>query len=299
VFFAIKAFEQAPFYLNLDVTKEFLMFSIQSRTFMLSAALLIGSFSLPAFAHDTEYSNKDLNEQLVMSTIWMQASAEYKALSYQAFNLAQMQFDRYLSEHKGNKKIAVVVDADETVIDNSAYQAWLIGKDFGYSSKSWGEWMDAAEAKAMPGATDFLNYVVSKGGEVFYITNRKTSGLEGTRKNLKALGFPNVDDAHLMLRESTSNKKPRRDAVAENYDIALLMGDNLNDFSNDFKGKNLAESDVGVERNKALFGTYFIMLPNPGYGDWEGKVYEGNWGATPAEKDKMRKSKMRVWQPIE
>lgn len=273
------------------------MSSITFRTLVLSTALLTGSFSFSALAQESDYSAKDLNEQLVMSTLWMQASAEYKALSYQAFNLAKMQFDQYASQHKGNKKIAVIVDADETVIDNSGYQAWLIGKDFGYSSKTWGEWMDAAQAKAMPGATEFLNYVASKGGEVFYITNRKASGLEGTRKNLKDLGFPNVDDAHLMLNTSTSNKEPRRQEVAQNYDIALLMGDNLNDFSTDFRTKGLAESDAAVEKNKALFGTTFIMLPNPAYGDWEGKVYDGNWGASAAEKDQMRKSKLNVWQP--
>tara|TARA_R110001606_G_scaffold79143_1_gene182882 strand:+ start:2265 stop:3092 length:828 start_codon:yes stop_codon:yes gene_type:complete len=273
------------------------MSSITFRTLVLSTALLTGGFSFTAFAQESDYSAKDLNEQLVMSTLWMQASAEYKALSYQAFNLAKMQFDQYASQHKGSKKIAVIVDADETVIDNSGYQAWLIGKDFGYSSKTWGEWMDAAQAKAMPGATEFLNYVASKGGEVFYITNRKASGLEGTRKNLKDLGFPNVDDAHLMLNTSTSNKEPRRQEVAQNYDIALLMGDNLNDFSIDFRTKGLAESDAAVEKNKALFGTTFIMLPNPAYGDWEGKVYDGNWGASAAEKDQMRKSKLNVWQP--
>ena len=274
------------------------MSSITFRTLVLSTALLTGGFSFTAFAQESDYSTKDLNEQLVMSTLWMQASAEYKALSYQAFNLAKIQFDQYASQHKGSKKIAVIVDADETVIDNSGYQAWLIGKDFGYSSKTWGEWMDAAEAKAMPGATEFLNYVASKGGEVFYITNRKASGLEGTRKNLKDLGFPNVDDAHLMLNTSTSNKEPRRQEVAQNYDIALLMGDNLNDFSTDFRTKSLAESDTAVEKNKALFGTEFIMLPNPAYGDWEGKVYDGNWGASAAEKDQMRKSKLNVWQPV-
>ncbi|AEF55263.1 5'-nucleotidase, lipoprotein e(P4) family [Marinomonas posidonica] len=273
------------------------MFFTNFRTVMLSTVLLAGSVSLPALAHDSDYNTKDLNEQLVMSTLWMQASAEYKAMSYQAFNLAKMQFDHYLDKHKGNKKVAVVVDADETVIDNSDYQAWLIGKDFGYSSKTWSKWMAAADAKAMPGATDFLNYVASKGAEVFYVTNRKIVGLEGTRKNLKALGFPNVDDKHLMLRTDTSNKEPRRDAVAKNYDIALFMGDNLNDFSNDFRTKSLAESDAAVEKNKALFGTRFIVLPNPAYGDWEGKVYNGNWGATAAEKDRMRKSKLHVWHP--
>jgi 5'-nucleotidase (lipoprotein e(P4) family) len=263
----------------------------------LSTVLLVGSFSFSVQAQDSEFNAKDLNEQLVMSTLWMQASAEYKALSYQAFNLAKMQFDHFLSEHNGDKKIAVVVDADETVIDNSAYQAWLIDKDFGYSSKTWGEWMDAAKAKALPGATEFLQYVASKGGEVFYITNRKESGLEGTRKNLQELNFPNVDDQHLMLRTTTSNKEPRRQAVADNYDIALLMGDNLNDFSNDFRVGSLADSDAAVEKNKALFGTTFIVLPNPGYGDWEGKIYKGNWGATAAEKSQMRKSTLDIWQP--
>ena len=273
------------------------MSSTTFRTWVLSAALFTGSFSLPALAHDTDFSAKDLNEQLVMSTLWMQASAEYKALSYQAFNLARMQFDHFTRQHTGGKKIAVVVDADETVIDNTGYQAWLIGKDVGYSSKTWGEWMNAAEASAMPGATAFLHYVASNGGEVFYITNRKASGLDGTRKNLQALGFPNVDSAHLMLRDSTSDKEPRREAIAKDYDIALFMGDNLNDFSNDFRTKSLAASDAAVEKNKAMFGTQFIMLPNPAYGDWEGKVYDGNWGATAAEKDQMRKSKLHVWQP--
>lgn len=273
------------------------MFTIGVRTWMLSTALLAGSVSFSAHANDAEYSTQDLNEQLVMATVWMQTSAEYKALSYQAFNLAKWQFDDFSRQYKGEKPLAVVVDADETVIDNSAYQAWLIGKDFGYSSKTWGEWMAAGEAKAMPGASEFLAYVASQGGEVFYITNRKASGLEGTRKNLHTLGFPNVDDAHLLLKTSTSNKEPRRQQVAENYEIALLMGDNLNDFSNDFRTKGSAESDVAVEKNKALFGTKFIMLPNPGYGDWEGKLYNGNWGASAAEKNQMRKDTLNVWQP--
>ncbi|MCB5160715.1 5'-nucleotidase, lipoprotein e(P4) family [Marinomonas algarum] len=269
------------------------------RSWAVSSVLFAGmSGVLPAqAASETEYSTQALNEQLVMATVWMQASAEYKALSYQAFNLAKMQFDQVDREYKGNKPLAVVVDADETVIDNSAYQAWLIGQDQGYSSKTWGEWMAAAEAKAMPGASEFLAYVAKQGGEVFYITNRNVSGLEGTRKNLQDLGFPNVDDAHILMKTTTSNKAPRRQQVAENYEIALLIGDNLNDFSNDFRTKGMAASDAAVEKNKALFGTKFIMLPNPGYGDWEGKLYNGNWGASAAEKNQMRKDVLEVWKP--
>ena len=267
------------------------------RTLALSAVFIAGSFSLSVQAHDAEYSQKDLNEQSVLAATWMQASGEFKALSYQAFNLAKMQFDTFSDSYTGSKKIAVVVDADEAVIDNSAYQTWLIDKDFGYSSKTWAKWMDASEAKAMPGAKDFLNYVANNGGEVFYVTNRKIVGLEGTRKNLIELGFPNVDDAHLMLRTSTSNKEPRREIIAEHYDIALFVGDNLNDFSSDFHVETIEESHAAVEKNKDLFGTKFIVLPNPSYGDWEGKVYKGNWGATPAEKSQMRKDVLNTWEP--
>jgi 5'-nucleotidase (lipoprotein e(P4) family) len=273
------------------------MFSAKLRTLVLSTALLAGSVSLPAWADETPYTTQNLNEQLVMANVWVQASAEFKALSYQAFNLAKMRFDSFASNHKGDKKIAIVVDSDETIIDNSAYEAWLVGRNESYSSKTWGEWMDAAEAKALPGAVEFLNYAVKHGAEVFYVTNRKMSGLEGTRKNLAELGFPNVDDAHLLLRTTTSDKEARRIAVAEKYDIALFMGDNLNDFSKDFKTKSFKESYAAVEKNKALFGTKFIMLPNPTYGDWEGKLYDGNWGASAAEKDKMRKAHLDPWQP--
>ena len=262
-----------------------------------STVLLVGSISLPALADDTSYTTKNLNEQLVMSNLWMQASAEFQALSYQAFNLATLQFDHYISTHKTNKKIAIVVDADETIISNSAYQSWLVGQNQGYSSKTWGQWMSDAKATALPGAVDFLNHVTGRGAEVFYVTNRKITGLEGTRKNLQELGFPDVDDAHLMLKTTTSNKEPRRQKITENYDIALFMGDNLNDFSNEFKTKSLKESYAAVEKNKALFGTQFIMLPNPSYGDWEGKVYDGNWGASPAEKDEMRKAHLNAWHP--
>ena len=91
------------------------------------------------------YSTQDLNEQLVMAILWMQSSAEFRALSYQAFNVAAMNLDSFLNAYTGSKPVAVIVDADATVIDNSAYDAWLIGQDFGYSSKTWTPWMEAAD----------------------------------------------------------------------------------------------------------------------------------------------------------
>ena len=242
-----------------------------------------------------KYTMKDLNEQLVMAAVWMQTSAEYRALCYQSFNLAEMLLDAHLLAKKDKKPVAVIVDADETVIDNSAYEAWLIGKDFGYSSKTWTPWMEAAEAKAIPGAKEFLNYAAKKGVEIFYITNRKMVGYEGTKKNLGALGFPFVDEKHLMLRTKSSDKQDRRDKVAADYDIAFMMGDNLNDFKSLFAGKKVAERLAETDKLKNSWGIKFVVLPNPTYGEWEGSVYGGKWGASPAEKDKMRKGHLTVW----
>lgn len=244
---------------------------------------------------DDSYTNRDLNEQLVMATLWMQTSAEYRALCYQAFNLAQMNLDNFMASYKGAKPLAVIVDADETVIDNSAYEAFLIGQDFGYSSKTWNPWMNAAEATAIPGALDFLNYAKSKGVEVFYVTNRKMVGFDGTMKNLKALGFPYADKKHMLLRTGSSDKQERRDIVTNDYSLVFLMGDNLNDFESVFAKKSIADRFVETDKIKDAWGRKFIVLPNPSYGEWEAAVIEGNWGASPAEKDKMRKNNLKRW----
>jgi len=249
---------------------------------------------MPAKGAD-QYTMRDLNEQLVMATLWMQTSAEFRALCYQSFNLAKMNLDIFLAAHTGSKKVAVIVDADETVIDNSAYEAFLIGNDFGYSSKTWTPWMAAAQATAIPGALEFLNYANKKGVEIFYVTNRKMVGYDGTEKNLKALGFPDVDKKHLLLRTGSSDKQERRDIVAKDYEIAFLMGDNLNDFASVFAKKPVADRFAEVDKIKDTWGKKFIVLPNPTYGEWEGSVYKGNWGASAAEKDKMRKDHLQRW----
>ncbi|MDB4443788.1 5'-nucleotidase, lipoprotein e(P4) family [bacterium] len=254
-----------------------------------------GPASVEAVASEEKYTTRDLNEQLVMATLWMQTSADFRALCYQTFTLAKMNLDAFLSSHSGGKPVAVIVDADETVIDNSAYEAFLIGKDFGYSSKTWTPWMAAAQATAIPGAGEFLDYAKGKGVEIFYVTNRKMVGYEGTEKNLKDLGFPYVDKKHLLLRTKSSDKQARRDIVAKDYAIAFLMGDNLNDFLSVFAKKSVDERFAEVDKVKTEWGRKFIVIPNPTYGEWEGAVYNYKWGASAAEKDKMKKDSLKMW----
>ena len=244
------------------------------------------------------HTQKDLNEQSVLAINWVQTSAEYRALCYQSYNLARANLDSFLASYSGSKPVAVIVDMDETITDNSAYQAWLIGKDFGYSSKTWGPWIAAGQAKAIPGAVEFLNYAKQKNVEVFYVSNTKMAFLEGAEKKLKALGFPNVDKKNLLFRTKTSDKQPRRDTVAKDYEIAVLLGDNLNDFLSVFRKKPIDVRAAEVDKIKDMWGKKFIVFPNPQYGDWEGAIYKGNWGAKPAEKDQMRKAALKSWDKL-
>ncbi len=257
---------------------------------------IVITMALPCGA-EKQYTTRDLNEQLVMAALWMQTSAEYRALCFQAFNLAKMNLDAFLANYKGSKPVAVIVDADETVIDNSSYEAVFIDNDFGYSPATWSDWVAAAQARAIPGAKEFLNYAVSKKVEIFYVSNRRIKDYESTRKNLEALGFPFADQKHLLLRGKSRDKQKRRDQVAGDYAIAFFMGDNLNDFMNVFSGKSVAGRFAEVDRGREEFGRRFILLPNPTYGAWEGALYNGNWRAGPTEIDRMRKSHLNRWNP--
>lgn len=217
------------------------------------------------------------NEYQTGAVLWMQSSGERAALGYQAFALGRMMLDRDLRTNHSRKRRALIVDVDETIIDNSRYQAGLIKHRQGFNDQTWLEWINRAEATAIPGAVEFLKYANSRGVRVFYITNRKTVEKEGTATNLRKLGFPNVNDETLLVRTDpkSSSKEPRRLSVSARYRVVLLMGDNLNDFSDVFENARTVTARMTVtDQNKARFGTTFIVLPNPMYGDWESAIYE-------------------------
>lgn len=241
--------------------------------------------------HDTVYVNEFNRDYMLLAILWYQTSGEMRALSYQAFNLSRMRLDEILKAPRTGKPLAIVVDIDETMVDNSQYEAQNVLGNFGYPEK-WGDWISSASAKAMPGAVEFINYAASKGVEIFYISNRKTNEKEATIINMKALGFPMVDDAHLLLREKSSGKESRRQKVLETHQIVLLIGDNLNDFSEAFENKDVDARFAVTDSLRNEFGSRFIMLPNPMYGDWESAVFEYNFKRSETEKDSIRKSSL-------
>lgn len=212
------------------------------------------------------------NEHMVMATLYQQTAGEYRALCFQAYNLGRLMLDKDLADKSIDKHRVVVLDIDETVLDNSPFQAKCILAGTSYPDY-WEEWCNMASAAAVPGALDFLRYAVSGGVEVFYVTNRKIHLKEATLKNLTALGFPYADDKHLMMRTTDNSKEPRRQELMKKYHISLLFGDNLNDFTNTFENLDVADRDAETDREWKQFGSRFIVLPNAMYGDWETALY--------------------------
>ena len=228
------------------------------------------------------------------AVVWMQTALEYEASVLQAFRLAQMQIDAALSNPAWTAAIeqktdpsklppAVIVDVDETVLDNSYYQARMIRDRTEYSSATWDPWVQEARATAIPGALEFAKYVTTKGVAIFYVTNRTANLEEATRRNLTALGFPVQTsgaadgslDTVLTRGErpewQASAKGARRAHIASSYRILLLIGDDLGDFVADASG-TAAERRTRTAPQDDWWGRRWIMVPNPSYGSWERAV---------------------------
>ncbi len=219
------------------------------------------------------------NDYQLGATLFMQKAAEYRALCYQAFYWGQRTLEddakRAKKLPKAERKMprAVVVDIDETVLDNSPAQAYGIKNQLPFLLKDWYAWGEMRKAKAIPGAVEFANYARSKGVRIFYVSNRDEVQKQATIDNLKAVGFPDISAENVLLRQKESTKEPRRLAIAEKYRIVILIGDNLNDLSNVYEQKSVADRFLAVDKNKALYGSKFIVLPNAMYGEWESAIY--------------------------
>ncbi len=234
------------------------------------------------------------NEHQVMAVLWFQRSAEMRAMYYQGFYLAKLSLDNQLKKTKTKKKLAVVVDVDETLLDNSPYQAKLIENGESFTLEGWKNWTTLGIAKGLPGAADFLNYAKSKDVETVYITNRGTDEIIATAKNLIAENFPYVDDKHFFFKSNENSKNARRQEVMRDYEVLLYVGDNLTDFDDIFADRGADYGFGQVDENRAKFGDKFIMLPNPMYGEWEKAINNNSYKLSPKEKNKLRKKALII-----
>jgi len=236
-----------------------------------------------------------LSDKLLMATLWFQKSAEMRAIYYQTYNFAKSIIENKLPYSDSLKPKAVVVDIDETVLDNSTFEAHCITDNVSYSPKEWTAWVNKASAKALPGALDFLNFAKSKGVETIYISNRKTVDIEKTIENLKKLGFPFCNKDHVFLRDSVSTKKYRRQVVNEKYDVLLYIGDNLADLSKIFDHRDTLLAKNIVDKNSLEFGKDYLILPNPMYGGWVKPILNNNMRISDEKKDSLMKAKLDTY----
>lgn len=267
-------------------------------TIISAVALSLSLAGISACAQTVTSPTASLAEQNTMSVLWYQTSGEAKALYYQGYNLGKMRLDEILSKRDKNKgpKPAIVLDLDETVIDNSPLFAGKIVSRGNYPL-NWSKWEDRAAAKPLPGALEFLNYADSKGVAIFYITNRKEAKKAITIKNLQAIGVPQAASDHVFLKQKGERgKESRRMQVAKTHEIVLLFGDNLGDFSG-FDELLATERIEAVNKHKEEFGRKLIVFPNPMYGDWEGAIYNHDSSKSIDERLKLRKESLQPFQP--
>ncbi|HEY0050091.1 MAG TPA: 5'-nucleotidase, lipoprotein e(P4) family [Pyrinomonadaceae bacterium] len=259
---------------------------MKTRNYLLSFGLILASVVSTYFAatsaaqQGAQTQAAADNEYQIGAILYMQKAAEYRALAFQAFNIARIQLDADAKDRKKLPKAerkmprAVVVDVDETVLDNSPAQAVQVKKRLPFIQENWTAWVNMRKAKAIPGAIDFLNYASRNSARIFYVTNRIEAEKQPTIDNLKALGFPDVSPETVLVKTAESSKEARRQSILQKYRIAVLIGDNLDDLSNVFERKSIDARFAEVDKTREMFGRKFIVLPNAMYGTWEGAIYE-------------------------
>ncbi|WP_221740614.1 5'-nucleotidase, lipoprotein e(P4) family [Vibrio pectenicida] len=222
----------------------------------------------------------DNNEHnlLAYSVAWKQTAAEYRALYYQGFNLAKMHLDKALMNHKkGDKPLAIVTDLDDTLVLPLEYWGRLIQnkKDF-FEDPLWDKWIPTNGMIPSPGSNDFLEYANRNNVDIFYVTSRDQGEptWELAKQNILAMGFPLKDDAHLTVLTDTSNKETRQNEILKNYNVVVLLGDNLNDFKHKYYIKGDVDGRIAkMEEDKDLFGSKYILFPNPTDGHWLAAIF--------------------------
>ncbi len=232
-------------------------------------------------------TRRDSHEQL-NATLWFQTAAEYRADALAKYTAAFRTLTNALAtpswtaalEQTGDASklpAAVIMDLDETVLDNSRFQGQLALDRTNYTEALWAEWVAKRDASAIPGAIEFIRKVRELGVKVVFITNRTKREEDDTRTNLAKLGIEVPADEDTVLTklerpEWGSDKTNRRAVVAARHRVLMLFGDDLGDFTGGAK-TTPEERIVLAEKHQAWWNERWVLLSNPAYGSWEGALY--------------------------
>lgn len=235
----------------------------------------------------TDQSTPAVIHGKMFASLFQQQAAEYDALCWQAFNIARWQLDEAIKNRTEDSRLAVILDIDETILDNSPYAVERAQHNADYDPATWAEWSAMAAADTIAGALGFCRYAASHGVELFYISNRLESEIPGTMVNMYRFGFPYLDEKHLLFKSNSSSKEQRRQRVLSDYEVVLFIGDNLSDFNEVFDKNDLLTRKSNVQKYASHFGHRYIILPNTTYGDWESAVYQYRYSYSPMQRDSI------------
>ncbi len=249
-------------------------------------------------------ANDNLN-----AVLWMQSAEEYRAVALGTYRAAQARLgdalddttwsaDPFQARRSGFGRLhaAVVLDVDETVLDNSPYQARSASDGTPYDPATWGAWVREGRERAIPGALDYTRAAAARGIRVVYLTNRRADEEAPTAARLAALGFPIADGDAILARGerpewAASDKDTRRAFVADRYRVLHYLGDNLGDFLGHENDTPEARRQMTAPYD-AWWGVRWFAFPNPSYGSWETALTRGLPPGSPA--DSARAAKRRA-----
>jgi 5'-nucleotidase (lipoprotein e(P4) family) len=278
---------------------------------MIARKVLLLGAAMVALSTAAARAEELMANDVLLATLWTQRSVEFKGNAMTVYALGKIRLDQALAdkkwtaapvEQKGdyqNLPPAVVLDLDETVLDNSAYQVWTIKAGTSFSLKTWNEFCAAQISKAIPGSVEFTKYAESKGVKVFYVSNRDVVTEKDTRENMEKLGYPmggNVD-TFLMQNEQKewgSKKGTRRAFLAKDYRILLEFGDNFGDFDDRYSSPE-ADRLKFFDENKDRWGREWLVIANPTYGSFDAAPFGFDYKKSDADKRKAKWDVLEGW----
>jgi 5'-nucleotidase (lipoprotein e(P4) family) len=253
-------------------------------------------------------ANDNLN-----AVAWMQTAVEFRLIAGQAWRGALVQLDKAIKtpawdalpkEERANPPTglppAIIVDVDETMLDNSPYQARLLRDNKAYDEATWAQWVKEEAARPVPGALEFARAAAARGVTLYYVTNRAADLTAPTLSNLRKVGFPVADDGQVLglgqaiegCEAKGSDKGCRRQWVGRSHRVLMQFGDQLGDFVT-VPANTPAGRDQAVRPYLGWIGERWFVLPNPSYGNWEPALFNNAWSAPEAERRQLKLNGLR------